>query len=49
MAQAVCECMDRMEYEGLLGTVAGDNTIMMVMRNEEMARRITEELVAIKA
>jgi len=48
MAQAICECVDKMDYEGLLGTVAGDNTIMMVMRSEEAARHITEVLLSIR-
>lgn len=34
MAQAVCAAMDSMHWEGVVGTLAGDDTIFVVTRNE---------------
>lgn len=37
MAQAVCAAMDTMELGGVVGTLAGDDTIFVLCRNEELA------------
>lgn len=44
MAQAVCASMDLMQWNGLLGTLAGDDTIFVVMKNEESAQQLVAEL-----
>ncbi len=44
MAQAVCASMDSMHWEGIVGTLAGDDTIFIVMKNEEYARQLVAEL-----
>ena len=37
-AQAVCEAIDRMEWEEVMGTLAGENTIFAVASAEPQAR-----------
>ena len=44
MAQAVCAAMDSLHWEGIVGTLAGDDTILAVMQDEACARRFVEEL-----
>ncbi len=47
MAQAVCAKLDRANYIGLVGTLAGDDTIFALMRSEQDAvnfKRIIEEI-----
>ena len=44
MAQAVCAAMDSLHWEGIVGTLAGDDTIFVVTQDEECARRVAEEL-----
>lgn len=44
MAGAVCAFIDGMEWDGLLGTIAGDDTIFALCRNEEKARKFREDL-----
>lgn len=44
MAQAVCAAMDSLHWEGIVGTLAGDDTIFVVTQDEECARRFSEEL-----
>ena len=44
MAQAVCAAMDSLHWEGIVGTLAGDDTIFVVTQEEECARRFCEEL-----
>ena len=47
MAQAVCTSFDAMEYPGVVGTIAGDDTIFILMRTEldakELCRRFRKE------
>ena len=40
MANAVCAAMDLVEWEGIVGTLAGDDTIFVLMQNEEEAGRL---------
>lgn len=47
MAQAVCAKLDGTEIENALGTIAGDDTIFMLMRTEKDAERLVRELGAI--
>lgn len=43
MAQAVCAGFDSMDYDSILGTIAGDDTIFIVCRTEETARAYAQE------
>ena len=37
MANAACAAIDAMEWSGVVGTLAGDDTIFVLCRNEEQA------------
>lgn len=37
MAQAACAALDSMKYENIVGTIAGDDTIFVLMRTESDA------------
>ena len=37
MAQAACATLDKMEYMGIVGTIAGDDTIFVLMPSEKAA------------
>ena len=40
MAQAVCATLDSMKFDGILGTLAGEDTIFIVCSNEEKAKEL---------
>ncbi|MBE6853054.1 MAG: arginine repressor [Ruminococcus sp.] len=40
MAQAACAMIDSMDYPQILGTIAGDDTIFILLKNEENARKL---------
>ena len=42
MAQAVCAAMDSLHWEGIVGTLACYDTILVVTKDEDCARRFTE-------
>lgn len=44
MAQAAAAALDAMDFPEVVGTIAGDDTIMMVVRSEESARRLVYKL-----
>ena len=44
MAQAVCASMDAMYWKDFVGTLAGEDTILVVCRTEAAARETMEEL-----
>ena len=44
MANAACAALDSIHWDGLIGTIAGDDTILLVMKDETYAKNITEEL-----
>ena len=44
MAQAVCAKLDSMGVENVVGTLAGDDTIFILMRSERDAARLLKEL-----
>ena len=44
MAQAACEMFDSLYWDGVVGTLAGENTIFIVVRTEEKARSLCEKL-----
>ncbi len=44
MAQAACEVFDSLKWDGVVGTLAGENTIFVIMRTEELARTLNNSL-----
>ena len=44
MAQAACAALDSMQWEGLVGTLAGDDTIFALCRTEDYAHRMMEAI-----
>ena len=44
MAQAVCASLDAMKYEEIVGTIAGDDTIFILLRTELNAKKFVETL-----
>lgn len=44
MANAACAAIDSMNLEEILGTIAGDDTIFILCRSEEIARIFTNKL-----
>lgn len=44
MAGAVCAAVDSMKWSGVLGTIAGDDTIFVLCRDEEASRIFTNNL-----
>lgn len=43
MAQAACAALDMMSFDVIVGTLAGDDTIMVVCKNIEAAQKCTED------
>ncbi|WP_392486395.1 arginine repressor [Haloimpatiens sp. FM7315] len=43
-ASAAAEAIDSMNFDGIAGTIAGDNTIFLLIRNEEKAIDIIQKL-----
>lgn len=48
MAQAVCATMDSLEWAGVVGTVSGDDTILVVTRDEQVAAEMVKTLREIR-
>lgn len=46
MAQAACAAIDSMRYPDIVGTLAGDDTIFILTKNETSARKLSELLAA---
>ena len=46
-AQAVASGIDWEEYEGLVGTIAGDDTILLILRDEASAREVATAVEAL--
>lgn len=44
MAQAACAMIDSMNYNQILGTIAGDDTIFIMLKNEENARKLVNTI-----
>ncbi|MCM1226878.1 MAG: arginine repressor [Clostridium sp.] len=42
MAQAACAALDSMNYGGIVGTIAGDDTIFVLMRTEAEAKKLVK-------
>lgn len=47
MAQAVCAKLDNLGLDNVVGTLAGDDTIFILMRTESDAKQMTDNLKAI--
>ena len=39
-ANAACEAIDAMKWPGVIGTVAGDNTLLLIAKNKEAAQGV---------
>lgn len=44
MAQGVAFAIDNLHQEGVMGTIAGDDTIMIVTKNEENAKKLVGKI-----
>lgn len=44
LANAVCAALDTMHFEGIVGTLAGDDTILIIMRSEQNAEELYNTL-----
>ncbi len=44
MANAACAALDSIHWDGVVGTIAGDDTILVVMRSEAAAEKMIEDL-----
>ena len=44
MANALASAVDTMQLKGVLGTIAGDDTVLMICRTEGLAEEITSML-----
>ena len=47
MANAACAALDTMGFAGVVGTLAVDDTIFVLMRSEEQAKALTEQISGI--
>ena len=46
MANAIAVCIENLKLEGLVGSVAGDDTMLMVFKNKELSFLAERELKA---
>lgn len=44
MANALGVCIDSLNEEGIVGSVAGDDTILIVVKNSELAKKLEADL-----
>lgn len=44
LANAVCAAMDSMHFDGVVGTISGDDTFLIIMRSESQADDLFEIL-----
>jgi len=49
MANAACAAFDSMKWEGVVGTLAGDDTVFVLCRTEQLAVRMRDTINAILA
>ena len=49
MAMAVAAALDHLNLQEIVGTIAGDDTIFMAVRNEESAKRLCEKIETLVA
>ena len=43
MAQGTCAAIDSVEHEGVVGTIAGDDTIFILVRSEADAKKLSKK------
>jgi transcriptional regulator of arginine metabolism len=48
MANAACAALDSIHWDGVVGTIAGDDTILCVMRSKAEASSFAEQLERLK-
>lgn len=46
MANALAVCVDSMHHDDIVGSVAGDDTILLVVKDNDSAQKLAEELKA---
>ena len=46
-ANVVAEAIDTLQWPEILGTIAGDNTVFIVVTNENVAAEVTERILSI--
>ena len=44
LASAACSAMDSMDIEGMVGSLAGDDTGILIMRDNGLAQQFTSEV-----
>ena len=44
MANAIGVCLDSLHHEDIVGSVAGDDTVLLVLKSNERAEELAEEL-----
>ncbi len=44
MANAACAALDTMDFNGIVGTLAGDDTIFVLVKTENLAQALTVEI-----
>lgn len=47
MANALAVCVDSLEQEHIVGSVAGDDTILLVIKDDDMAKTVEEKLKSV--
>jgi len=44
LASAACSALDGMKFEDMVGSLAGDDTALLIMRDTESAQKLCEEI-----
>lgn len=44
MAQAVCASLDRLDWDSVVGTLAGEDTIFVLCRTDKEAQELTDDM-----
>ena len=44
LASAACSALDNMEIEGMVGTLAGDDTGILIMHDNSLAQQFSSEV-----
>lgn len=44
LAMAICTALDKMEIHGSVGTLAGDDTFLLIMTNSETAQQFVKDM-----
>ena len=47
MANALAVCVDALEQEHIVGSVAGDDTILLVIKDDDIAQEVEEKLKSV--